>query len=154
MALVKTLGVNGTNDRAYLAVARDGEVIDTQPYSVSLATGMPDGEQLITLRDEIVRLLEVHRIDRVRILDAESNYQSSYSALTGRLTIETVIALAASEKEIDCLRLTRRRVRSILEIEIKGKLSVEAARSYPIVGGSWTGKRDLAALAAIAGNRG
>lgn len=145
------LGVNASSDRAYLAVVRDGHVIDVQPYFLMFAAGLPEAEQVVALKNDALKVLGQHRINRVLIMNAEATYKGSYNSMIKRISMETVIALAASERALDCTRLTRPRVRSILQLGSTGALSSIMADRYLPVGGSWTGKRDLAALAAIAG---
>lgn len=49
--------------------------------------------------------------------------------------------------------IARATVRSVLGIARSGKLSAHVAEHTDVVGPKWTNKRDLAALAALAGSR-
>jgi hypothetical protein len=150
---VITLGVNGTTEQAFLAVVNDETVLDVPPYALRLAQGLTAGEPLLALRDETAKLLQVMMIDRVRILDAETNSPASYVPLTRRLTIESVIAFAAAERGINCERRTRASMRSVFGFPRTGPLSSHVRAVIAPIGQAWTNKRDLAALVALAGNR-
>jgi hypothetical protein len=149
-----TLGVNATTDQAFLAVVDDETVVDVEPTSLRLAHGLPPGRQLLALRDETARLIRAESVQRVRILNAEpSRFNTSYTSLIPRLTLESIIALAAAELEIDCDRRTRASLRSIFGLPREGSLASHVGSVLMPTGRSWTNKRDLAALAALAGNR-
>lgn len=149
-----TLGVNATTDQAFLAVVDGETVVDIEPASLRLAQGLSPGQQLRALRDESARLIRAASVQRVRILNAEpSRFSTSYASLIPRLTLESVIAFAAAELGIDCDRRTRASLRSSFDLPREGTLASHVGSVLNFAGKSWTNKRDLAALAALAGNR-
>ena len=158
-----TLGVNATTDQAFLAVVDGETVVDIEPASLRLAQGLSPGQlrpprvvgqQLLALRDESARLIRAASVQRVRILNAEpSRFSTSYASLIPRLTLESVIAFAAAELGIDCDRRTRASLRSSFDLPREGTLASHVGSVLNFAGKSWTNKRDLAALAALAGNR-
>lgn len=148
---MRALGVNGSGKALYLSVAVDGKVEDAQPYTLAEPAGLAADMQLPALRDEVVRILQALNISRVRVLDAEPNYKASYSSLQPRIALESVVLLAAADAGVEGGRLTRARLRSLLELPRGGGLKTHVAAVTSAVGGSWSpNKRDLAALAALA----
>ncbi|MFD0783080.1 hypothetical protein ACFQZ8_03950 [Micromonospora azadirachtae] len=109
---------------------------------------------MAALRDEAAKLVQSLAIERVRILDAEPTYQTSVSSVYQRIALETVLNLGTTEAGIDCMRLSRARLRSILSLPRGGQLVSLVAQVTPQVGSHWgPRKRDLAALAALAAER-
>jgi hypothetical protein len=150
---MRTLGVNGVSDVLYLAFALDGEIVDVQPYSISEPAGLAADQALVSVRDEVVRLLGTHNVNRVRVLDAEPSYSASYAAMRGRLTLEAIVLLASAEARIDARRLSRAKVKSLLGLPKAGSLGTHVGSVVTPVGKSWSKKRDLAALVALAGEK-
>lgn len=150
---MRTLGVSGSSNALFLAVAENGVIEDARPYTVSEPAGLAPNDQLVAVRDEVTRILEAFGISRLRVLDAESSYSASYAALRPRVTLEAVVLLAAAETGVDAGRQTRGRVRSLLGLPRSGSLASHVRSVTPPVGGSWTNKRDLAALVALAAEK-
>jgi hypothetical protein len=148
-----TLGINVVGECAYLAVVQTGEVLDVQPYTLEGSAGLPPGRQLVALRNEARKVLTTHSVARVRILAAEAKYKATYFSLAPRLRVETLIALAAAEREVGCARISRPQVRSSLGLPRAGTLSSLVGAVCSPVGSHWGNRRDLAALAALAGYR-
>lgn len=151
---MRALGVSGTGNVLYLAVAADGSVVDEAPYTFEPITGLPASERLPALHDEATKMVRAMRVGRVRILDPESTYQTTVQAVQARLELETLLALGAAEAGVDCARMTRGKLRSLLELPKKGQLVQLVGQVTDKVGPHWgPRKRDLAALAALAAER-
>lgn len=150
---MRSIGVNVAADTAYLSVAEQGKLLEAEPYMLRLPQGLTGARALVGLRDDIMKILATHDIKRLRVLDAEANSSGSYSSLKERIAIETTFILAAAEHQIDAGRLTRAQVRSILSIPRQGALKSHAPTLCSPSGPYWSGKRDVAALAAIAAER-
>ena len=117
-----------------------------------MPTGVETGQQLVEFRDQCRRVLNRVKPDHVLILDPEPTGQLSYKQSRGRVTGETLLALAAAEAEIPCDRMSRATVRSRVGLDRSGRLSDRVAEVLPTPPCThWKGKRDLAALVARAG---
>jgi hypothetical protein len=119
---MRVLGVNAAAARAYLACADNGELVEVDPHVIEFPAGLEAGKRLPATKDDLSRLFERLRVARVRVLTPEATYTSTYKSLIPRLTMETLVALAAAERDIDCARLSRRRVRSLLGLPVAGSL--------------------------------
>jgi hypothetical protein len=152
MIWVRCLGVNPTANGMWLACADDGQLVPTVPHSLTLPSGMESGEQLSAMLDECVRVLRDLAPCRVLTLDPEPNNKLKFAQVRGRVTGETLLALAAARANIPCDRIGRARLRSRLNLSRSGNLSSLAGEviSEPL-SPHWKGQRDLAALAALAG---
>ncbi|MFC5996026.1 hypothetical protein ACFQE5_17615 [Pseudonocardia hispaniensis] len=150
---MRTVGINVAADTAYLSVVDDGELLEAEPYLLRLPRGLDGARALLGLRDDVAKVLTTHGVNRLRVLDAEANSNGSYASLKDRLSIETTFMLAAAEHDIDAGRLTRAQVRSILSLPREGALKTHAAAVCSPSGPYWSGKRDIAAMAAIAAGR-
>lgn len=151
---MRTLGVNGAGEALYLAVAQDGEILDVEPYTFA---GLPSARRLAAMRDEAEKLVRSLDVARVRILDPETSYQCAAVAMQQRYALETLLALGAAEAGADCDRLSRAGARSVLGLPRSGQLAKLVSDVSDVtdkVGKHWSpGKRDLAAIAAVAANR-
>lgn len=150
---MRAVGVNVAADIAYLSVIDDEKLLDVEPFMLRLPQGLVGTDALLGLRDDVAKVLTTHGVDRLRVLDAETNSSGSYSSLKTRLSIETVFLLAAAERGIDAGRLARAQVRSILSLSRQGSLKTHAVTVCLPSGPYWSGKRDVAAMAAIAAGR-
>lgn len=151
---MRTLGLHAAGDTLYLAVAVDGEVSDIGPYVFQQPQGLSAARGLTALRTEAAKVVTSLKIERVRILNAEPNYKGTYSSLLTRVALETIFALGAAEADVDCDRFTRAKVRSLLSLSKSGSLTARVGEVTAPVGPQWApGKRDLAALTAIAADR-
>ena len=151
---MRVLGVNAASNVLWLACAGPDGLLDVDPTDVRLPTGLETGKQLLAARDDMVRIFRGHDVDRVRLLGAEATYKASYTSFVPRLTMETIVALAAAEADIDFVRLPRPKVRSILGLPKTGALETHVGKVCDSQPPHWSPKkRDLAALAALAGTR-
>lgn len=146
-----TLGVNVSGDVAYLGFADGKEILDAEPYMLRRPQGLEVGADLIALRDDVRKVLSANAVERVRILDPETNHRGPYTSFVDRFTVETVMLLAGVEQGIDTARVSRASIRSALGVG-RGVLKTHAKQILVPVGPHWAGKRDIAALAAYAIN--
>lgn len=136
----------------WLACAEDGAILDSKPYQLDVPLGLERGQQLVGLRDECIRVLEILYPATVTILDPETVYKTSYKNARSRATGEILLSLVAAQLEIPCSFVTRQKLRSKLGLGSAGKLvDLVAARVPTPLTPHWTDKRDLAALAALMG---
>jgi hypothetical protein len=153
----RTLGVNCSSKHAFLALAEDGEIVAARPEQLE-PPGTEESERLRGFYHAFRRVLADLRPDRVCLLLPESSprHRPTHAELTPRIAMETLVRLATVESEdgVEIDVLARPTVRSRLGLGNKGKLVdlVPEAITEP-VGHHWKNARDLAALAALAGER-
>lgn len=151
---MRTLGVHAAGNVLYLAVAQDGEIVETEPYTFENPAGLAAAQRLPALRNEAQKIVTLLGVSRVRVLNAETNYKTSIAAVHTRIELETLLALGAAEAGVDCDRMTRPTLRSLLSLPKKGELVLMVTEVADKVGPHWSPrKRDLAALAALAAER-
>ncbi|MDM7884738.1 hypothetical protein QUG92_06425 [Curtobacterium sp. RHCKG23] len=145
------LGVNGTTNELWLAVvSEDGDVLDAQLRIVP-APDSPLATQIRTALDEAERLISTNGITVVTILEPETGrFQPSYFQSVVRISLESAVVLAADRAGIPSVRRSRKWVRSALGLPKIGALSGHAGDIVDAHPPHWKGKRDLAALAALA----
>lgn len=148
---VAILGVNGATNELWLAVVSDdGEVLDAQ-VRIQPASDSPLGTQVSTALDEAGRIIVTNGITAAVILEPETGqFQPSYSASVLRISLETAVVMAAHRAGVPVVRRSRKWVRTKLDLPNRGKLSELARDVVEAHPPHWTGKRDLAALAALA----
>lgn len=142
-------------DILWLSVVDDKDQhVELSTYSIGLPKGVESNSALRTTQDRLAHLIRATSIERVRLLDAESNYKATYHSFVGRLTLETLLALAAAIEDVDFARMNRNRVRSILSLPKTKPLNEHAESVCEAVAPNWgPNKRDLASMTAIAGRR-
>lgn len=151
---MRTLGVHGAGDVLYLSVADENGIADEGPYTFEDPAGLAAARRLPTLRDEAQKIVNSLGVERVRILNPESNYKTTITSVHTRIALETVLALGSAEAGVDCDRLSRPAVRSLLSLPKKGELVSLVDQVTEKVGPHWSPrKRDLAALVAVAAQR-
>lgn len=145
------LGVNGSANELWLAVVSDeGEVLEAQ-VRILPAPDSPLATQIRTAVDEADRIIASNGITGVVILEPETGrFQPSYFQSVLRISLETAVVLAAERASIPAVRRSRKWVRAVLDLPKAGALSGHAADVLDAHPPHWTGKRDLAALAALA----
>lgn len=152
MTRVTVLGVNGSAGTLWLCLVEGERALETDPGRLELHDGPEAGYAIGSFRDECTRVLKALSPDRLVILDMEQTRQAPKVAdLRARFTAEALLAAAAIDAGLPCVRLARATVRSRLGLPRAGKL----ADHVPIVfaaptGTYWKSKRDFAALAARA----
>jgi hypothetical protein len=150
---VKVLGVTCSPKNAHLALVADGAVVDAPVERIDVATLHEASEELKAMLDEVGRALAQTQPDLVVVLLPEqARFQRPYTELAARATLETLFRLAAVNAGIDVEVLARATVRSRLKLPRKGDLSSHVTEVFPKpVGRYWAAGRDVAALAARAG---
>ncbi len=139
----------------WLACAEDAQLMRQSRPRLTLPSGLETGQQLVALTAECRRTLSSLEPTRVLILDPETTNRLTFAQSRGRVTGETLLSLAAAEMDIACEYISRKLLRSRLGLPAAGKLSglVSHLIADPMTP-HWTEKRDLAALAALAGQEG
>jgi len=151
---MRTLGVNGAGEVLYLAVAENGEIVDAAPHTFEAPAGLAAGERLPALRDQAEKTVKAFKVERVRVLDPETSWQTAAVSVQARFALETILALGAADAGVDCDRLSRAALRSLLGLPRKGELVKLAGEVTSRVGPHWgPRKRDLASLAALAAEK-
>jgi hypothetical protein len=151
---VRTLGVNGAGDVLYLAAADDGTLVDVEPYTFVEPAGLAAAERYKALRALAEKVVRSSGVERVRILDPELSYQAPVVSVQARIALETLLMLGATDAGVDCARLSRTSLRTVLGLPKKGQIVDMVGDVTGKVGPHWgPRKRDLAALAAIAASR-
>jgi hypothetical protein len=150
---VRALGINAAGAVLYVAVADDGIVVDLGPYTFELAAGLGGAQQLVAARSEMENTLRSLKVDRVRILDAETTFRATISAVRARITLETLLSLAAADADVDCTIMARATCRALLGLPRSGQLVDHVAQVTGPIGPKWSRKRDLAAVVAVAAVR-
>ena len=150
-----TLGVNAAGESAYLSFVDGDDLQDLEPYILTAPKGLTPEEAVVALRDDMRKILSMHGVTKLRLLNPESSYSPAYVSIVGRCTLETIIIFAGAELGVDAARIQRSTVRTILGLPKKGTLSSHVPHVVEALGRHWSPqKRDVAALAALAGARG
>jgi hypothetical protein len=151
---VRSVGVTCTPHLAYLTLAIDGAVAETPVERVEVAAQYESSEELVSTLNEIKRALGQLQPDRIVLLMPEQGrHKRTYQELAPRVALETLVRVAAVQERIPIEVLPRPTVRSRLGIPRAGELASHVATvvTEP-VGRYWTAGRDVAALAALAGD--
>lgn len=147
--LMKVLGVNGSGSTLWLAMVEDDGPVVTDPPSLSLGSGAEAGLALVDFKSEVTHVLTRLAPDLIVILDPDPSGTIAWKGILPRLSAEVMLILAARDVGIEIERATRAGARSKLGIHRSGSLQARAKEKFPEkVGVHWTGKRDIAALAA------
>ena len=146
--------MNCDPQRAFLAVAEEGVIVNGFPAKLELAAGLDDGQRLLALVDDAERALTQIDPERLAILLPEASGRgSSHARLAPRIIIETLVRTAAAKRTIPLEMMSRPRLRSKLGLPRKGSLDQYLDAAGDPIGSYWTAGRGLAALAALAAGR-
>ncbi len=147
---MKVLGVNASGADLWVALYGDGGPEPTDPVKLSLPAGPEGGYALNAFRTTVGHTLSEWSPDLIVILSPRSPQgDPAWKLALPRVTAETMLILAATDCNIDVNRVSQSQVRKNLSIAKEGGLRDHAKSLLPVkVGTHWTGKRDLAALAA------
>lgn len=151
---MKVLGVNCSTHCAFLAVAVDGELGDRHVEYIEAPTLADSSEELASVLEEIGRVINEVEADKVVLLKPEGGPtpKKSHAAFVPRIALETIVRLAAVQTQTDIEVLPRPTLRSRLNLPPKGKLVEHVPLRIPgKIGKNWSEERQLAALAALAG---
>jgi hypothetical protein len=146
-----TLGVNVAGSVAYVALVDGGQLLDRSPYTVAPGDMLGSVAGLAKFEEDVSRQLTLWDVRTLVVLEPETTYKGSYKNFVDRIGIETIFLMSAHRAEIASYRLSRQKVRSILELGRGSTFEVLAAGRLTPVGPHWKNKRDCAALAALAG---
>lgn len=112
---MRVLGVRLSGDTAWLAIVEDG-IAQAEPDRFEL-TNDPKPVALLTGIERAEMLLVKHGIDAVAMLDAQSNAKpASYKEARKRLTLESVIEIAAAKADIPYMLLAPQAVQGALRL--------------------------------------
>jgi len=151
---VRSVGVICTPRLAYLTLAIDGAIADTPVERVEVCGSVRvlGGAPVDARRDQArARAASARRI--VLLMPEQGRHKRTYQELAPRVALETLVRVAAVQEGIPIEVLARPTVRSRLGIPRAGELASHVATvvTEP-VGRYWTAGRDVAALAALAGD--
>lgn len=150
---VRVLGVNCTPHGAYLAVAEEGVILPGHPDQLKPPAGLEVGGRLLEFISDIRNVLAQIKPDRVGLLLAEPKERGgTHQQHMPRLTIETLVRVAAAQEGLPVDLVQRATVRSKLGLSKTKSLDTHLpASGVKAVGKYWNQGRGLAALAAVAG---
>jgi len=104
---MRSVGVNVAAGAAYISVVDEGELVEADPYRLVVPQGLVGARALLGLRDDVAKIISMHSIVRLRVLDAETSSKGTYASLKDRLAVETIFIIAAAEQGIDAGRVSR-----------------------------------------------
>jgi hypothetical protein len=149
---MRVLGAACSTEAVNLAVAVNGEVVDGLPERLRPAHGVELGERLLEFIEDVARALAQVRPDRVALLLPEAHRRgtTSYQRVAPRVTLETLLRVAAARERYPLSLVARPTVRAALGLPKKGALDDHLGAAGTPVGRYWRDGRGLAALAALA----
>lgn len=154
-AQVKVLGVTCSSTDILCAVVEDSTILQSHIERIEVASLYDASEELEATLTEIGRALAVVKPNLVAMLLPEATYKATHREIAPRVALETLVKLAAARAGVAVETLSRPTVRSRLNLPAKGKLATHVAeRIEAPVGKHWSAGRDVAALAALAGEAG
>lgn len=151
------LGVTCSNQSALLAAVENGEVQDTDIPRIDVGALHEASEELQGTLDEIIRAYARLRPSLVVLLlpEQSNRFKHTHGQIAPRVALETLIRLAAVQAEIPIDVISRRTVRSRLGLPTSGDLASHIAKRFPTPSAPyWNAGRNVAALAALAGEEG
>jgi hypothetical protein len=149
---MRVLGVTCSPKTAFLSIAEDQEIVETSVSSIDVAAQYEASEEMLATLDEIRRVLNELRPERVIVLKPEPNTRMTYDQVAPRVALETLFRLAAVQENLEVEVVARSTVRSRTGLAKSGPLSSRVADAVPApVGKYWRQGRDIASLAALAG---
>lgn len=156
LSRMKVVGVTCSTKTALFSLVEDGRVVTAPVERVEVASLHEASEELEATLSELGRVYAQFKPDLVVLLMPEqSRFKKTYQEIAPRIALETLVRLAAVRAEIPIEVLPRPTVRARLKLPRKGDLASHVSEriSQP-VGRHWTAGRDVAALAALAGEAG
>jgi hypothetical protein len=151
---VRILGVSCSSDSAYLAVVDDGLVVDAGVEKIAAPMVAHSAEQLVSVLAEVRRIIAQLRPNAMVLLNPEQSPRAkrTHSAHVPRIALETLVRLGAQQADCPLEILARPTVRSRLNLPLKGSLVDHVGELLPRKSGkNWGEERQLAAVAALAG---
>lgn len=154
--MATSIGVNCTSQLAYLAVVRDGALIEADPERLELP-GLEESEGMAVFIEDVAREILAIKPAALAILRAEQpppGMRPNHSHIYDRAVLETLIHLAGVGAGVPVHMMSKHTVRSRLNLPREGKLDQYLDEVFPQpMGHYWKGGRGLAAMAALAENR-
>jgi hypothetical protein len=144
--VTKTLGVACKKQEIYLALVEDGEVVAANPQRLEVAAVHEQTARLKEFMHDFGRVLAEIEPDAVHIIQPETNYEATYSALAPKAALETLIRLACLDADVKVELIHRAAVRSALG---GGKLDELIEAKIEPVGKYWNVGRKYAAAVAM-----
>jgi hypothetical protein len=149
------MGVTCEAGQINVAAVTDGEVVDGIVERIPAPAGLEEHDRLWAVHSDLVRAINEIKPEKIVILCPESRYTASHKALTPRIALETVVRLAGAKENVPVELLSRPTVRSRLGLPKTGGLDTHLSEAIATpVGRYWNAGRGLAAMAAMAGERG
>jgi hypothetical protein len=149
---MRCLGIHVAAGRVYLAVVeKPAEVLDPGVGYLDYPDEVEAPDKFMRVHDDALRLIREHHIDRVRILEPETNARVTYAKLKGRIEPELAVLVAARDAGVDGRRLSRAATRNLLGLGRSGTLSDLVSTVVEAHGPYWNQGRSLAALVGAAG---
>ena len=148
---MRVLGATCSTAEVHLVVVTDGQVLDGLPERLRPAQGIEMGERLLEFIEDVARVLAQVKPDRIALLLPETQQRgTSYQRVAPRVTLETLLRVAAARNGYPLSLLARPSVRAALGLPKKGALDDYLDTAGTPVGRYWRDGRGLAALAALA----
>lgn len=149
----RVLGVVCSSDAVLLAVADGAKILTGVPEKLTTAGILEENARLGAMRSEFQRVLTEVQPQEVRILRPEQTYKDSYTRIAPRVALETVVRIACVEAQIPVEVLKPASARARLGLPRSGALKSHVPKICDQVGKYWSAGRNLAAVAALAGDQ-
>jgi hypothetical protein len=137
-----------------LAAVDDGKVVETPVNRIDVGAVHEASEELRSTLEEIGRALAQIRPRLVVLLlpEPSNRFKYTHGQIAPRIALETLVRLAAVHADVPFDVIARPTVRSRLGLPLSGDLASHVAERFPDpVAPYWGAGRDVAALAALAG---
>jgi hypothetical protein len=151
------LGVTCSNTVALLTAVEYGQVVASPVYRIEVASLSEASAELEATLEEIGRALSQIKPERIVLLLPEQTprFKYTYTQLAPRVTLETLFRLAAVRAELPIDLMPRPTLRSTLGLPQTGDLASHTTELLDqSVGPYWNAGRNIAGLAALAGEEG
>lgn len=149
----RDLGIVCSSDAVLLAVADEGAILAGVPEKLSTAGILEESARLVAMQGELQRVLAEVQPEEVRILRPEQTYKDSYTRIAPRVALETVVRVACVGAQIPVEVLKPASARARLGLPRSGALKSHVPKVCDQVGKYWSAGRNLAAVAALAGDQ-
>lgn len=145
-----TMGASVAGGAAYVTLVVDSQILDVSPYVLSPGGALGTVAGLSKFEEDVSRQLTLWNVTKVVVLEPETTYKAPYSGFVERIGVETVLLLSAHRLGLPAFRMSRQKVRSLLDLGRESKFEKLALERLAPVGQLWKNKRDCAAFAALA----
>lgn len=145
-----TMGASVAGGAAYVTLVKDSQILDVSPYVLSPGGALGTVAGLSKFEEDVSRQLSLWYVTKVVVLEPETAYKAPYSGFVERIGVETVLLLSAHRLGLPAFRMSRQKVRSLLDLGRESKFEKLALEKLAPVGQQWKNRRDCAAFAALA----